>query len=148
MLMLVFAAASGCCNLDYVPNPDIVVLKLTPAGSLEWTKVIGHGYGFDDPTGDLVELPDGGYAIAGQTADARLAPPRPVLIRLSPDGAVMWERFVTNGFDVAGAVVSVDDGGTAVLTGNGTGRPVRYGRPDALDADHGDPGGERAGVDR
>ena len=32
----------------------------------------------------------------------------------------MWERFVTDGFGVANAVVPAGDGGTAVLTGNGT----------------------------
>ncbi len=118
MLVVVLTASTGCTGLDYVPNHDIVVLKLTPDGSLEWTRVIDHG--FDDTAADLVELPGGGFAIAAQTSDQRLAAPRPLLVRLSPDGAVLWDRSVTDGFGVAQAVVSVDDGGTAVLTGNGT----------------------------
>lgn len=118
MLVLVLAVSSGCCNLDYVPNHDIVVLKLAPDGALEWTRIIDHG--FDDTAGDLVELPDGGLALAAQTADARFSPPRPILVRLSPDGVVEWERFVTEDPGVARAVVSVGDGGTAVLTGSGT----------------------------
>jgi hypothetical protein len=64
-MVLLFAVASGCCNLDYVPNHDIVVLKLAPDGVLEWTRVVDRGS--DNEGKDLVELPDGGYAIAGQT---------------------------------------------------------------------------------
>ncbi len=118
MMVVVLTASTGCTGLDYVPNHDIVVLKLASDGSLEWTKVIDHGY--DDTAADMVELPEGGFAIAGQTADARYRPPRPVLIRLSPAGAVLLERFVTDGLGFARAIVSAADGGTAVLTGNGT----------------------------
>ncbi len=117
-LGVVLLVTCGCCNLDYVPNHDIVVLKLAPNGALEWTRTVDHG--FDDAPKDLTELPGGGYAIAGKTADSRAAPSRPLLVRLSPDGAVMWERLVTDGFDVVNTVVPAGDGGTAVLTGNGT----------------------------
>ena len=125
MLAGVILVACGCCILDYVPNHDIVVLKLAPDGALEWTRVIDRGP--DDAGKDLVELPDGGYAVAGQISERRigqphsvLSPPQPLLIRLSPEGTVVWDRPVTDGFDVANAVVPADDGGTAVLTGNGT----------------------------
>ena len=108
-----------------IPDHDIVVLKLAPDGALEWTRVIDRGSG--DAGKDLVALPDGGYAVAGQTSERRigqphsvLSPPRPLLVRLSPDGAVAWDRFVTDGFDVRNAVVPAGDGGTAVLIGNGT----------------------------
>lgn len=118
VLFAMLLAACGCCNLDYVPNHDIVVLKLAAEGTLEWTRVIDRG--FDDAAEDIVALPDGGYAVAGGTSDARFAPPRPILIRLSPEGAIAWERFATDEIDVANAVMATPDGGTAVLTGNGT----------------------------
>lgn len=125
MLAGLILVACGCCNFDYVPNHDIVVLKLAPDGALEWTRIIDLGS--DDAGKDLVELPDGGYAIAGQTSERRigqphsvLSPPRPLLVRLSPDGAVAWDRVVMDGFDVAQAVVPAADAGTAVLTANGT----------------------------
>ena len=53
MLVVVLTASTGCTGLDYVPNHDIVVLKLTPDGSIEWTKVIDNG--FDDEAEDVVE---------------------------------------------------------------------------------------------
>ena len=125
MLAGVLLVACGCCNLEYVPDHDIVVLKLAPDGALEWTRVIDRGSG--DAGKDLVALPDGGYAVAGQTSERRfgqphavLSPPQPLLVRLSPEGTVVWDRPVTDGFDVANAVVPADDGGTAVLTGTGT----------------------------
>lgn len=78
------------------------------------------GDGFDDAAQDLVEISGGGYAIAAQNSSSRFGPSRPVLIRLSPDGTIMGGRFVTDGLDVTRVVMSTGDGGTAVLTGNGT----------------------------
>lgn len=78
------------------------------------------GDGFDDAALDLVEISGGGYAIAAQNSSSRFSPSRPVLIQLSQDGAIVGGRFVTNGLDVTRVVMSTGDGGTAVLTGNGT----------------------------
>ncbi len=125
MLAGVLLIACGCCNLEYVPDHDIVVLKLAPDGALEWTRVIDRGSG--DAGKDLVALPDGGYAVAGQTSERRigqphsvLSPPHPLLVRLSPEGTVLWDRPVTDRFGIANAVVSTGDGGTAALCGDGT----------------------------
>ncbi|WP_148208142.1 hypothetical protein [Methanosphaerula palustris] len=118
MLVVVLGLSAGCTGRDYVPNRDIVVLKLTPDCSLEWTRVIDDG--FDDAALDLIEISGGGYAIAAQNSSSRFGPSRPVLIRLSQDGAIDGGRFVTDGLDVARAVIATGDGGTAVLTGNGT----------------------------
>jgi hypothetical protein len=123
MLVLLLAVSAGCVGNVLVSNHDVVVLKLTPDGSLEWTKVVDNG--FDDMAEDLAELPGGGYALAGYTADGRPARARPVLIRLAPDGAVVSQRFATDGFGAARAVALADDGGTAMLTANGT--VVRFG---------------------
>ena len=64
ILVVVLGMSAGCIGRDYVPNRDIVVLKLTPDCSLEWTRVIDDG--FDDAALDLVEISGGGYAIAAQ----------------------------------------------------------------------------------
>ncbi|HIH04561.1 MAG TPA: hypothetical protein HA263_12220 [Methanoregulaceae archaeon] len=124
MVVLVLVVSAGCIGNTLVSNRDIVVLKLSPDGSLAWTKVVDNG--FDDMAEDLVELPGGGYALAGQTAngpqnaDGHLVPPRPVLIRLSPDGSVASQWFVPDEVGVARAVALADGGGAAVLTGNST----------------------------
>ena len=130
MLVLLLVVSAGCIgNNTLVSNRDIVVLKLSPDGSLEWMKVVDNG--FDDMAEDLVELPGGGYALAGQTAngpqaaDRPRAPPQPVLIRLSPNGSVASQWFVPDEVGVARAVALADDGGAAVLTGNST--VVRFG---------------------
>ncbi len=119
MLLVLLAVSAGCIGgPDSVADRDIVVLKLNADGVAQWTRTIDTGQ--DDGAEDLVELPDGGYAIAAQNGSDLRHPARPRSIRLSPDGAILWDRFVTDGSDIAKAVVPAGDGGTAVLTGNGT----------------------------
>ncbi len=119
MLVLGLAVSAGCIGgPDTVADRDIVVLKLAPDGEPEWTQMIDTGE--DDGAEDLVELPGGGFAIAAQNGSDARGPARPRIIRLAPDGAVLWDRFVTDGPDIARAVAPAGDGGTAVLTGNGT----------------------------
>ncbi len=119
MLVLLLAVSAGCIGgPDTVASRDIVVLKLNADGAPQWTRAIDTGE--DDGAEDLVELSDGGFAIAAQNGSDPRHPARPRFIRLSPDGTVQWDRFVTEAFDIARAVVPVGNGGTAVLTGNGT----------------------------
>ena len=118
-LAVLLALSAGCIGgSETVADRDIVVVKLAPDGATQWTRTIDTGE--DDGAEDLVELPDGGFAIAAQNGSDARGPARPRLVRLSPDGAVVWDRFVTDGSDVARAVMPASDGGTAVLTGNGT----------------------------
>lgn len=118
-LVLLLVVSAGCIGgPDTVADRDIVVVKLAPDGATQWTKTIDTGE--DDGAEDLVELPGGGFAIAAQNGSEPRHPARPRLVRLSPDGAILWDRFVTDGFDIAKAVVPSGNGGTTVLTGNGT----------------------------
>lgn len=118
-LAVLLAISAGCIGgPDTVAERDIVVVKLAPDGATEWTRTIDTGE--DDGAEDLAELPDGGFAIAAQNGSDARGPARPRLVRLSPDGDIVWDRFVTDGFDIARVVVPAGDGGTAVLTGNGT----------------------------
>ena len=119
MLVLVLAVSAGCIGgPDSVADRDIVVLKLNADGAPQWTRTIDTGQ--DDGAEDLVELPDDGFAIAAQNGSDPRYPARPRFIRLSPDGTIQWDRFVTEGSDIVRAVVPAGDGGTAVLTGSGT----------------------------
>ena len=119
MLVLLLVVSAGCIGgPDSVADRDIVVLKLNADGVAQWTKTIDTGE--DDGAEDLVEFPGGGFAIAAQNGSDPRHLARPRFIRLSPDGTVQWDRFVTEGSDIARAVVPVGNGGTAVLTGNGT----------------------------
>jgi len=124
LLVMLPTLWAGCIGgPDSFPDGDIVVLKLTHDGLPEWTQIIDSGQ--DDGAEGLAELQDGGFAIAAQNACARRSPSRPRFVRLSPNGAILWDRLVTDSADIARAVVPAPDGGTAVLTGNGT--VVRFG---------------------
>ena len=59
-LILVLLIA-GCVNLDYQPNRDIVVVKLTPNASLEWSRVIDLGG--DDYAHKIIQTPDNNLVI-------------------------------------------------------------------------------------
>ena len=129
LAVLLLTVAAGCIGgPDSVADRDIVVLKLTTDGVPQWTRTIDTGE--DDGAEDLVELADGGFVIAAQNGSDARGPARPRLVRLSPDGALLWDRLVTEGSDVARAVVPAGDGGTAVLTGNGT--VVRFDSADRM----------------
>ena len=79
------------------PRSDAWIVRLSAAGAVQWQRVIGgpHLDLFDD----AVELPDGGFLVAGSTrigADPPGSPPSPVtdawLVRFDAQGRVLWQR--------------------------------------------------------
>lgn len=70
---------------------DAFVMRFDSGGSLLWSRILGGEY-FDGFT-DVVEAPDGGLLLAGQT----YSPPSPQassiwLVRMSAQGEVLWQR--------------------------------------------------------
>jgi len=117
--LVLIALSVGCLGgPEGVADRDVVVLKLAADGAPKWTRTIDTGE--DDGADDLIELSDGGFAIAAQNGSDPRGPARPRIVRLAPDGTVLWDRFVTDGTEIARAIVPTGDGGMAVLTGNGT----------------------------
>ncbi len=117
--LVLIALSAGCLGgPDRVADRDVVVLKLAADGASQWTRTIDTGE--DDGAEDLIELSDGGFAIAAQNGSDPRGLARPRLVRLAPDGTVLWDRFVTDGTEIARAIVATGDGGTVVLTGKGT----------------------------
>lgn len=106
--------ATGC---DYVPNRDIVVVRLHPDGTTAWATVIDTGY--DDAARDFVEDPDGGFVIAGVSTGQRMGEPRARLVRLSPGGAIAWDRMIPGAHGEPAAVIAVPGGGYAAVSFDG-----------------------------
>jgi hypothetical protein len=122
LLMVILA---GCIGADYVANRDIVVIRLHPDGSTAWIRSIDTGH--DDSARDLVETPDGDLMIAGGRTSERIGIPSPRLVRLSPEGIVLWDRDFGDG--------SVELTSVA-LAGNGVYTAASYGgRTWRLDSD-------------
>jgi len=79
--------AAGCMGEDYVPDNDIIVIKLASDGSLAWSQIINNGG--DDKASILIPTKDGGVIIPVNYFS---------LFRLSTNGETLWERdFVDSG---------------------------------------------------
>ena len=84
LILTLFVLSCGC---DYVPNHDVIVIKLQPDGSVAWTRTLDTG--FDDTASDIMETGDGELVIAAGNASRQYESPSPKLTRLAPDGALL-----------------------------------------------------------
>jgi hypothetical protein len=84
LLIVLFILTCGC---DYVPNHDIIVMKLHPDGSAAWTRTLDTG--FDDTAGDIIETHEGELVIAAGNASREYESPSPKLTRLAADGTLL-----------------------------------------------------------
>ena len=88
VLFMVFLIA-GCSqkfNLDYQPDNDIVIVKLAPNATMEWSKVIDSGG--DDHVHSIIQTPDNNYVIVASSQPGR-HPGTYGLMKFSPD-KILW----------------------------------------------------------
>ena len=103
---------------------DIIVLKLTSEGFIDWQKVIGKkpsGIYSDDPHDDVAywveQTNDGGYIIAGKTTEFGHGLrwwDKPWIIKLNSNGDIQWNRQFYFELDTNGEKFSIkqtSDGG-------------------------------------
>ena len=88
LCLLLLTLAAGCG--DYVPNHDIIVLKLGPDGSQSWSRTPDSG--FDDTAGDILEARDGTLVVGAANGSRRYGGPVPELVLLGADGSVLAEK--------------------------------------------------------
>lgn len=117
LIGLLLVLSAGCIGADYVPNRDIVIIKLDQDGRTSWSRTIDHGY--DDAARDIIESPDGDLVIAGGSGIRRIGAPVPLLVRLSPDGVVTWDRKLTNESGELTSVKASPAGGFATVSSDG-----------------------------
>jgi hypothetical protein len=89
-------------------NTDILVIKLDPAGNIQWLQVYGSSY--DDEASAIRQTSDGGYILAGYTGAGGN---RDVLVmRLDASGNVIWQRVMGGSYkDSASDIRQTGDGG-------------------------------------
>lgn len=96
---------------------DLWVIKLNPCGLLEWERSFG---GSNYEAGhDIIQTPDGGYLIAGETNStdggvvSGYGGTKDVwLLKLDAAGTLQWQkRYGGNGLDIANCIYSAADGG-------------------------------------
>jgi uncharacterized delta-60 repeat protein len=86
-------AAGTTPRADQIGNFDIVVLKITAAGSLLWQRTYSAGE-VVDPRGRMAAGPDGSILIAGaiQAAKAGLVDLAALIVKLTSDGALVFDK--------------------------------------------------------
>ncbi|HRI20070.1 MAG TPA: T9SS type A sorting domain-containing protein [Panacibacter sp.] len=120
----IVAGSSASHDSDVVSNHgswDVWILKLDPAGNIEWKKSLG-GSGVDEAA-SVQQTADGGYIVAGSTSsyDGDVTGNHATdkydcwIIKLSGTGDIEWQKnFGGNGDDEASDVQQTTDGGYIV----------------------------------
>lgn len=95
-------------------NSDIWILKLDNHGNKLWDKTYG-GVEMDTASG-IVDTPDGGYMLLGQTASKGEGERALWLIKLDKDGTLIWDRTLgDSNLNAAVDIISASKGGYLVL---------------------------------
>ena len=106
-------AAGTTPRPDQIGNFDILVLKITSDGSLVWQRTYTAGE-VVDPRGRMTTAPDGSIVLAGaiQAAKAGLVDIAALIVKLSPDGGLLFDKQFAgrNGETAEGVAVAPDDG--------------------------------------
>lgn len=104
---------------------DVYLSKLDASGNLLWSKTYG-GTGADQGW-ELVQTPDSGFCIAGQTSSFGVSPTDFYVVRTDANGSLLWDKKIgaSGEADIAYAITNTNDGGFAVAgtgyTWTGTG---------------------------
>jgi uncharacterized delta-60 repeat protein len=91
---------------------DLWVLKLDPSGAVQWQK--SYGGADNDGAYSIQETADGGYIVAGATASFGAEYANFWVLKLSPNGAVQWQKSYGADDDFAYSIQETADGGYIV----------------------------------
>ena len=101
---------AGGTGMLYSSAKDILVIKTDSIGNTQWTKTYGGGGA--DNAHSIQQTKDGGYIIAGVTSPFGSGYEDAYLIKTSPSGATIWQKYYGgSGSDSAHSVILALDGG-------------------------------------
>jgi hypothetical protein len=107
-------AVAGSSSSSGAGSDDAWVMKIDSAGNIQWQKTFG---GLDDDQAEeIVQLQDGGFAVAGSTNSLTNSAHAPWIVRLDAAGSLLWHRVVAD--DVwgdLGGIAQTSDGQLIVL---------------------------------
>jgi len=105
---------AGWTNSSGAGSDDVWVMKIDATGAIQWQKTYG---GLDaDQAEEIVELGDGGFAVAGSTNSLTPSGHAPWVLRLDSTGNLLWHKVVADGvWGDLGAVAQTQDGQVIVV---------------------------------
>ncbi len=106
-----------------IGGTDAWVFKLDGAGEIVWQYAYGREK--DDYAHEILAAPDGGFVVAGSTRDLRSGALNAWLLKLGPDGRVIWSRAYPGVFEASGISVEIVPSGYVLA---GRTRPNPAGR--------------------
>ncbi len=108
----------------------LLMLSTTAPAQITWEKLFSKKS--TDCFRNIVEVPSGGYMIAGYTADSTVSDTDAYAVRMTTSGDTLWTRRIngtSNGKDLFYKVINTSDGGFAFCgysTNNGAGNDDAY----------------------
>lgn len=82
---------------SWAPNTlgmDMYISRFNATGTLAWTRTIGDHYNAPDVAYSIVQMPDGGFAMAGFTQSWGAGANDLYIVRLDPGGNMIWSRTI------------------------------------------------------
>ena len=93
---------------------DTWLLKINNDGDTLWSKIYG-GWG-NDQGKEIIPTSDGNYMITGMTNSAPNTSYQAYLIKITPDGTILWEKYYGgSNFEIGNSVKQTPDGGYIML---------------------------------
>ena len=113
--------AAGTTPRDDIGNFDMVVLKITAAGSQVWQRTYSAG-DVVDPRGRMAAGPDGSIVIAGaiQAPRQQFVDIAALIVKLTSDGALVFDRQFAGRVSETGEGVAVAPDNTIYVAGTTT----------------------------
>ena len=94
-------------------NYDMLVLKLSQDGSVNWARTFGGTQ--NDYANSIIQTADGGLAVCGTTTSFGAGNEDVIVLKLEPDGILSWAKtFGGNRHDVGRDIIQTEDGGYAI----------------------------------
>ena len=92
-------------------DQDLILVKLSEEGAVDWAKVMLGGSSQDDGH-SVVATNDGGYVVAGHTQSYGAGDYDVFVVKFTHDGSISWARtFGHPGYDFVNSVALTRDGG-------------------------------------
>jgi len=103
-------------SISFTSSYDAMILKLSPTGSLEWTKT--YGGSAEDASFGIAEGNDGNYFVLTRTRSYGVGNIDVLVTKFAPDGSLLWPK--TYGWDLLEmpwSICAVPDGGAVIVGG-------------------------------